>query len=488
MSMNISNLKFHEISKRVQRFLIRGIEPSKPLQAPRAQTREPFDSPFSTSFSAYQPLKFNLDLYDVIRETIPILDEAVVKKTNLIGSFRLDALGNDNLQKLLDYFYDRIQVGWFGHGFHECQTQIVDSAIAKGMGWFEVVPQASMRGIHRLKVARANDLRFIRKDGQLFLGQVTKDNIEPQIIENQDLVHYLAFDQRDGHPQGHSLFYSLPFMSQIFVRIAKAIDNHIWRAGDPTFFIIVKGDSDGKLSDTTVGSLASAVQTDVTNIMADRRQGKVGDLFAGVPYGGNIEVKVLGADAEIMSLEIPTHTILEQLISRTGLPPFMFGLYKWQSTERMSTHQNDMIVARVENERIHLDPIIEKTVDTFLILSGNAGAKWKHEWEPVNLLDETEKARANQLNASAAEKYINILEKMVMYGWIDEVQELDQYLEERGIKQLNGEYIKKRIERIEERMKYMRAGNILKTAYGVEAIIPTNGKEKSDLYVEELVG
>ena len=36
--------------------------------------------------------------------------------------------------------------------------------------------------------------------------------------------------------------------------------------------------------------------------------------------------------------------ILEQLVAKTGLPPFLLGL-NWSTTERMSTQQADILMA-----------------------------------------------------------------------------------------------------------------------------------------------
>ena len=53
-----------------------------------------------------------------------------------------------------------------------------------------------------------------------------------------------------------------------------------------------------------------------------------------------------GADNQILDSSVPIRQILEQLVSKTGIPPFMLGL-SWSSTERMSTQQADLLTTEM---------------------------------------------------------------------------------------------------------------------------------------------
>ncbi len=68
---------------------------------------------------------------------------------------------------------------------------------------------------------------------------------------------------------------------------------------------------------------------------------------------GNVDIKVIGADNQVLDSEVPVRQILEQLIARTGIPPFMLGL-NWSSTERMSSQQADMLTTEMDAIR-HAD-------------------------------------------------------------------------------------------------------------------------------------
>ena len=53
-------------------------------------------------------------------------------------------------------------------------------------------------------------------------------------------------------------------------------------------------------------------------------------LFRSVAVG-DVEIKVIGGEAPILDSETPVRQILEQLVAKTGLPPFLLGL-NWSTT------------------------------------------------------------------------------------------------------------------------------------------------------------
>lgn len=71
-------------------------------------------------------------------------------------------------------------------------------------------------------------------------------------------------------------------------------------------------------------------------------QGAVRDFVA----VGDVDIKVIGADSQVLDSEVPVRQILEQLIARTGIPPFLLGL-SWSSTERMSAQQADLLTSEI---------------------------------------------------------------------------------------------------------------------------------------------
>ena len=108
---------------------------------------------------------------------------------------------------------------------------------------------------------------------------------------------------------------------------------------------------------------------------------------------------VIGADSQVLDSEVPVRQILEQLIARTGIPPFLLGL-SWSSTERMSAQQADLLTSEITAIRRSLEPAVRRVCRLWLRLHG-----WSEdlevEWEDINLQDLVEEARAELYHAQA---------------------------------------------------------------------------------------
>ena len=114
---------------------------------------------------------------------------------------------------------------------------------------------------------------------------------------------------------------------------------------------------------------------------------------------GDVQIKVIGADSPIMDSEIPVRQMLEQIVAKTGLPPFMLGL-SWSSTERMSSQQADLLTSELEAYRRILTPVIEKICRMFLSRSGYSDAV-EVQWSDITLQDEVDLSRAMLYKAQA---------------------------------------------------------------------------------------
>ena len=114
---------------------------------------------------------------------------------------------------------------------------------------------------------------------------------------------------------------------------------------------------------------------------------------------GDVSIKVIGADNQILDSNVPVRQMLEQIVAKTGLPPFMLGL-SWSSTERMSSQQADVLTSELEAYRRLLSPVISKICKAFLRGEG-FGCDCHIEWDDITLQDEVELAKARLYNAQA---------------------------------------------------------------------------------------
>jgi hypothetical protein len=129
--------------------------------------------------------------------------------------------------------------------------------------------------------------------------------------------------------------------------------------------------------------------------MEESKNGTVRDFVA----VGDVEIKVIGDTAPILDSQVPVRQILEQLIAKTGLPPFLLGL-SWSTTERMSAQQADILTTELWALRRSVEPVIAKVCRTFLRLEG-LDDRMEVIWDEISLQDMTEQARAELYKAQA---------------------------------------------------------------------------------------
>jgi len=130
--------------------------------------------------------------------------------------------------------------------------------------------------------------------------------------------------------------------------------------------------------------------------MEDNKNGTVRDFVA----VGDVQIKVIGGEAPILNSEVPVRQILEQLVAKTGLPPFLLGL-NWSTTERMSTQQADLLTSELWALRRTVEPVVRKICRTFLMLEG-LDPEVEILWNDISLQDITEEAKAELYLAQAA--------------------------------------------------------------------------------------
>lgn len=116
---------------------------------------------------------------------------------------------------------------------------------------------------------------------------------------------------------------------------------------------------------------------------------------------GDVSIKVIGADNQILDSEVPVRQLLEQIVAKLSVPPFLLGL-SWSSTERMASQQCDILTSELEWYRALITPVIDKICRTFLRMSGFEDSV-EIEWSNINLQDETELAQARLWRAQALE-------------------------------------------------------------------------------------
>ena len=142
---------------------------------------------------------------------------------------------------------------------------------------------------------------------------------------------------------------------------------------------------------------AAAVAAEISREWSAAMQAEIRDFVA----VGDVDIRVIGADNQFIATEVPVRQLLEQIVAKLGLPPFLLGL-SWSSTERMSSQQSDLLTGELEAYRRLLTPVLAKTAGLYLRTEGFSPAVTV-EWLPISLQDEAEEAEARLTRAKAEE-------------------------------------------------------------------------------------
>jgi len=329
-------------------------------------------------------------LYQQLRENVPIIDAAVMRLVRLLGGFRLTAASED-VEVRLNEFLEMIPVGGTQRGISAFVGGYFEQLLTYGTALGELVPRedgqpaalwnAPLEGITLRRAQNGLDV-------EICTGEPDKLKAAPY----PELLFYSVLNPAPGALTGSSLLKGLPLVSSVLLQILDTLGQNWERLGNVRFAVTYHPGSDPN-EQARAGERARVLAREWENAM---RQGAgVRDFVA----AGDVRIAVIGADAPMPDCQVPVRQLLEQIVAKTGLPPFLLGL-TWSSTERMSSVQADLLTSELESYRRVLTPVILRVAQTVLRIWGE-DARCSVEWEDITLADEVELARARLLRAQA---------------------------------------------------------------------------------------
>ena len=174
----------------------------------------------------------------------------------------------------------------------------------------------------------------------------------------QDLLLFTPLNPEADSPYGVSLLRSLPFLADILMKIYHATGVNWERCGNVRFAVTCRN-GDG----TGAAEKGRVLAEEWSRAMRD------GDAVRDFVAVGDVDIRVIGGDAPILDSQVPVRQITEQIVAKTGIPPFMLGL-SWNSTERMSSQQADMLTTEITAIRRTLTPTVERICRLWLRMHG----------------------------------------------------------------------------------------------------------------------
>ena len=344
---------------------------------------------------SFQPLGGGEErIYRELREALPVLDAAVGKMVRLCGGFQ-PKCRNPEAQERLETFLKTVPCGRGQVGMDSFLSGYLDSLLTYGRAVGEMVVAGG-----RLRAVCWGDVTALEaQEGENPLETVLWGRDEHGLLRPLSYQHLLLFttmNPEPAHPYGVSLFRGMPFLAEILVKIYNTIGINWEHAGNIRYSVVCKGGEN--LDPTVAQERGRQVAQQWARAMEDSKNGTVRDFVA----VGDVEIKVIGGEAPILDSQIPVRQILEQLVAKTGLPPFLLGL-SWSTTERMSVQQADLLTSELWALRRMVEPAMEKVCRTFLALEG-LDDRFQIIWDDISLQDITQEAQA-QLYQAQAEKY-----------------------------------------------------------------------------------
>lgn len=333
-------------------------------------------------------------VYREMRESIPVLDAAVGKMVRLCGGFEVRCK-NPQAQHKLNTFLQMMPCGRGQMGIESFLSGYLDSLLTYGRAVGELVVAGG-----KLRAVCWGDVTALEvQEGNGPLDVVLwgmDDHGLMRPLPYQHLLLFTTMNPEPAHPYGVSMFRGMPFLADILLKIYNTIGSNWERAGNLRYSVICKGGEN--LDPVTAQERGKAVAEQWAKAMEDGKNGTVRDFVA----VGDVEIKVIGGEAPLLDSEVPVRQILEQLVAKTGLPPFLLGLC-WSTTERMSTQQVDILTSELWALRRTVEPAMRKICQTYLALEGMDN-RVEILWDDISLQDITQESQAALYNAQA-EKY-----------------------------------------------------------------------------------
>ena len=333
-------------------------------------------------------------VYREMREALPVLDAAVSKMVRLCGGFQVKCRDGDT-QKRLEQFLLTVPCGRGQVGMDSFLSAYLDSLLTYGRAVGEmVVAGGKLRAVCWGDVTKLEVQEGENPLETVLWGTDSYGRMRP--LPYQHLLLFTTMHPEPAHPYGVSMFRGMPFLADVLLKIYNTIGSNWERAGNVRYSVICKGGDD--LDPAAVQERGKLVAAEWSKAMEDSKNGTVRDFVA----VGDVQIRVIGGEAPILDSEVPVRQIMEQLVAKTGLPPFLLGL-SWSTTERMSTQQADLLTSELWALRRTVEPAMGKVCRTFLALEG-LDDRFEIEWDDISLQDIQQEAQA-ELCKAQAEKY-----------------------------------------------------------------------------------
>ncbi len=325
-----------------------------------------------------------------MREAVPVIDAAIMKLVRLTGGFKA-VCRDPRAQEQLEKFLELVPVGGNQTGVTAFISTYFEQLLTYGTAVGEILTDSSGIPVG-LYNARLEDIELRRAENAFDIELCVRDGGELYPVKKPSLVLLSVLNPEAGQLSGNSLLKGLPFVSSVLVKIFNTLGTNWDRLGNVRFAVTYKPQDDA-VERAYAKERAMQVAEQWSEAMS--AGASVKDFVA----VGDVQIRVIGAECQMPDSDVPVKQMLEQIIAKTGLPPFMLGL-SWSTTERMSQQQADTLTSELEAYRRILTPVILKICDMWLSRSGFT-CRSKVKWDDITMQDQLEISKARLYDAQA---------------------------------------------------------------------------------------
>jgi len=384
--------------------------------------------PYTTLFSSWMARKVMPSLYEALRESIPVVDTGIHKLCTFDGIVRVEG-DNAGLVAEIEDWMNTVQVNDMQTGFQAFVNNFTNETYEQGFSISEYVMNRERTDIVRLNVADSKDIRFRRGEkgvletwykGQSHssralnateqVGSILHETLSNPAVSlssagwkklKPEKLLYYSIGNENHNPYGVSVMRSIEFVAKMLLTIENSQLNSWERFGDPSYQITYKCGKK-ELGEATLEARRASLATDFNAMISAKRSGKSADFVHAIDKDSDIKISVIGADGQVLEMEIPARHALEQITSRIGLPPWVYG-FNWSTTERLAKHQAEVMLQEAETRGKGKLPGLTALVSTMLRLRGRTWkpGDWSLGFDRPNLHDLVAQAQARFLNAQA---------------------------------------------------------------------------------------
>lgn len=397
--------------------------------------------PLTPWFQDYYLRKVSGEFYEALREGIPIIDAAIRRLISLDGTIKIIG-DNAKLVRELEDFCLNVPVNDHQKGIHAFLENCSNEKFEQGFSLPEFVATKDLKDIAELRVPDSKQIVFRRSVGgraepwyrftnanlpanvtrylspgtlpERILGatynQAVYVNSGWEVKLDPANKLYFSINNENTDPYGVSLMRSMEFCSQILMTIQNSTKNTWERFGDPSLFVKYKTNRKDLGGTTSLEERRQKIQTDVSNAFRAKRKGSSADFVTAVSADADMEIKVIGSDNQILTMDIPARHVLEQLVSKTGIPSWLLGMH-WSTGERMASLEIEAALQDAKIRQLAMIPEFIRLFSAFLRLRGRSWnsittsvdkpGDWGIVFETPNLRDLVAQAQARFLNAQA---------------------------------------------------------------------------------------